>query len=101
MNAGYLLKLGKLDTKDKDLFTVLVKGLKGSAAGAMRQGGAEGGFLDADLADRLRDAYETISKLEHKNQLLLRHLEAMKATYEFFDYSNDQNVLQYRSRDSY
>lgn len=101
MTIGYLLKLGKLDSKDKDLFSVLVKGLKGSAAGAPRQGGAEGGFLDADLADRLRDTYDTISKLEHRNQLLLRHLEAMKSTYEFFDYSNDQNVLQNRSRDLY
>lgn len=48
---------------------------------------------DADLAAKLRDAYETISKLEKKNFYLLEMLEGMRNTYEFFESATDQKVL--------
>lgn len=80
--------MGKIDNNDKEFFNVLVRGLKTSG---MKQSNIES--FDGDLLAKLQDAYEKISKLEHKNQLLLRHLAMLKSTYEFFDYSNDMGVL--------
>lgn len=80
--------MGKIDNKDKDFFNILVRGLKSSG---MKQSNLES--FDGDLLTKLQDAYDTISKLEHKNQSLMRHLIMLKSTYEFFDYSNDHRVM--------
>ena len=86
--AGYFDKIGKIANNDKEYFIVLVRVIKTSG---MKQSNIES--FDGDLFAKLQDGYETISKLEHKNQLLLLHLAMLNSTYEFFDYSNEMGVV--------
>ena len=90
MTLGYLLRMGKIDDKDRDFLDVLLKGLKGTAGKSNAMGGIT---YDGDLAHKLREAYDTISKMDKKNQMLFHHLETLKQTYEFFEMSNDMRVL--------
>ena len=86
----YLMQMGRLRESDKDFLDTLVRGLRSTGGRPADRGGIP---LDNDLADKLRDAYDTIAKLERKNHFLLEILESMKMTYEFFESSNDQKVL--------
>lgn len=83
--------MGKIDGKDRDFLNLLVKGLKDTGGKAASAGGIS---FDSDLSARLREAYDTISKLEHRNRNLFSHLEALKQTYEFFEIVNDLRALQ-------
>lgn len=83
--------MGKIDDKDKDFLNLLVKGLKDTAGKPSAAGGIS---FDSDLSARLREAYDTIAKLEHRNRSLFSHLEALKQTYEFFEVVNDLRALQ-------
>lgn len=82
--------MGKIHEKDREFFDVLMKGLK-STGGKPATGG--GIAYDRDLADKLRDAYDTIAKLEGRNHSLIEILKNLKSTYEFFEISNDMGVL--------
>ena len=82
--------MGKIDDKDRDFLNLLVRGLKDTGG---RSAAAGGITYDSDLSARLKEAYETISKLEHKNRNLFQHLEALKETYEFFEVANDLRAL--------
>lgn len=84
------MSTGKLRDEDKDFLDTLIIGLRSTGGKPSDVGGI--GY-DPDLAAKLRDAYETISKLEKKNFYLLEMLEGMRNTYEFFESSTDQKVL--------
>lgn len=86
----YLLQIGRLRETDREFLDSLVRGLRITGGRTVDKGGVT---LDSDLAAKLRDAYDTIAKLERKNHFLLEILESMKSTYEFFESSNDQKVL--------
>lgn len=89
---GYLLSTGRLRDSDRSFLDSLIAGLR-NTGGKPRDIGGLGD--DPELAQKLRDAYETISKLEKKNFYLLEILEGMRNTYDFFESATDQKVLSY------
>lgn len=84
------MKTGRLREQDKEFLDTLIAGLRSTGGKPTDLGGIAD---DPELARKLRDAYETISKLEKKNFHLLEMLEGMKSTYEFFESATDQKVL--------
>lgn len=84
----HLLRVGRIGEQDKSYLDSLVQGLRASSVREKLPAGSSD-----DLAGQLKDAYDTIAKLERKNQFLIEILQSMKATYEFFEFSNDQKVL--------
>jgi thymidylate kinase len=50
--------------------------------------------IDDELQSKLREAYETIAKMERKNHFLVDVIESLKNTYEFFELTNDQKILE-------
>jgi hypothetical protein len=78
--------MGKIDEKDRDFLNLLVKGLKDTGGRSATAGGIS---FDSDLSAKLKEAYDTIGKLENRNRLLFSHLEALKQTFEFFEVFND------------
>ena len=84
--------MGKIDDKDRKFLDLLVRGLKDTGGKPSQQGGIA---FDEDLSARLREAYETISKLKKKNGDLFHHLQALQQTYEFFEIVNDLRALQF------
>lgn len=82
--------MGKIQEQDRPFLDALVKGLKGTAGKPMSKGGIT---YDGELAGKLREAYDTIGKLEKRNHNLIEILESLKGTYEFFEISTDMGVL--------
>lgn len=90
MIPGYLLKMGRMKEEDREFFDALVQGLKQTGGKPRDSGGLAS---DPELASKLRDAYDTISKLERRNLSLADIIESLKSTYEFFEVCNDMKVL--------
>ena len=86
----YLLKLGRLRHTDQQCLTSLLDVLQHTGGTPRDRGGLPN---DSLLADRLNEAYETISKLERRNFYYVEILRSMKDTYEFFEFSNDDTIL--------
>lgn len=86
------MRQGRLRDTDKNFFDALIAGLRSSSGKPQDIGGISD---DPELAMKLRDAYETIAKLEKKNFYLLEMLEGMRNTYEFFESATDQKVLNH------
>lgn len=82
--------MGRMKEEDKDFLENLVNGLKQTGGKPLDAGGLT---MDGELAQKLRDAYDTISKLERKNLSLIDIIESLKSTYEFFEICNDMRVL--------
>ncbi len=82
--------MGKIRENDREFLETLIKGLKGTAGKPMASGGLT---FDGELASKLRDAYETIAKLEKRNHGLIEIIENLKSTYEFFEVSNDLRTM--------
>lgn len=82
--------MGKIHEQDRQFFEVLMKSLKNTGGKPTSSGGLS---YDSDLADKLRDAYETIARLEGKNHNLIEIIQNLKDTYEFFEVTNDMGVL--------
>ncbi len=100
----YLLRMGRLRETDKEFLDALVKNIRSAPAGAPTTTSAKPGYGtgqtaedelagDPDLINKLRDAYDSIAKLERKNHFLLELLESMKNTFEFFEFCEDQKIL--------
>lgn len=85
-----MLKMGKIHEHDRQFFEVLMKSLKNTGGRPATTGGLS---YDSELADKLRDAYETITRLEGKNHNLLEIIQNLKDTYEFFEITNDLGIL--------
>jgi hypothetical protein len=88
--SEYLLRMGKMRQQDREFLEVLVRGLKGTGGRPAINGGLA---MDGELASKLRDAYDTIAKLERRNGNLIEVLQSLKSTYEFFEVSNDMDSL--------
>lgn len=82
--------MGRIRDNDKDFLETLIRGLKSTGGASTANGGLA---YDGDLANKLRDAYDTISKLEKRNHGLIDIIENLKSTYEFFEISNDLRTL--------
>ncbi len=82
--------MGKIHEQDRQFFEVLMKSLKQTGGKPTSSGGLT---YDSDLADKLRDAYDTIARLEGKNHNLLEAIQNLKDTYEFFEITNDMGIL--------
>lgn len=67
-----------------------MKSLKNTGGKPTSSGGLS---YDSELADKLRDAYDTITRLEGKNHNLLEIIQTLKDTYEFFEITNDLGIL--------
>ena len=67
-----------------------MKSLKNTGGKPTSSGGLS---YDSELADKLRDAYDTITRLESKNHNLLEIIQTLKDTYEFFEITNDLGIL--------
>ena len=67
-----------------------MKSLKNTGGKQTSSGGLS---YDSELADKLRDAYDTITRLESKNHNLLEIIQTLKDTYEFFEITNDLGIL--------
>jgi hypothetical protein len=90
VQSEYLLRMGKMRQQDREFLEVLVRGLKGTGGRPAITGGLA---MDGELASKLRDAYDTIAKLERRNGNLIEVLQSLKSTYEFFEVSNDMDSL--------
>lgn len=75
---------------DRHFLDTLIAGLRNTGGKPQDIGGLGN---DPELAQKLRDAYETISKLEKKNFYLVEIIEGMRNTYDFFESDADQKVL--------
>jgi hypothetical protein len=82
--------MGKIHEQDRQFFEVLMMSLKSTGGKPSASGGLS---YDSELADKLRDAYDTIARLEGKNHNLLEIIQNLKDTYEFFEISNDMGIL--------
>jgi len=80
----HLDKSGKLSSDDKNYLDTLVVNSRGTNVSVQQ---------DPDFTAKLREAYETISKLERKNLYFIDILKNMKTTYDFFEFSSDEKVL--------
>lgn len=76
--------------QDREFLEMLVRGLKGTGGRPAANGGLA---MDGELASKLRDAYDTIAKLERRNGNLIEVLQSLKSTYEFFEVTNDMDAL--------
>lgn len=90
MTSGYLLRMGKLESTDRDFLDSLVRGLKSTGGRPESSGGLA---MDDQLAVKLKDAYETISKLEVRTHHLIEIIISLRNTYEFFEIQNDISVV--------
>lgn len=86
--------MGKFKDSDREFFDAMVRGLRDTGGKSASVGGIS---YDSELSSKLRDAYDTISRLEKRNHFLIEIIENLKSTYEFFEQTNDMRILHNNS----